>query len=198
MKMLDKLGTPDTYNHYPTGWAVAFSTPFQMFKRYSQFSGGTCDPMVIHWPKGIKAKGEVRHQYHHATDVVPTILDVAGIEMPEEYRGIKQYPLNGVSMRYSFDGADAPTTKKRQYYAMLGTRGIWQDGWKASALHAPISGKGHFDQDKWELFHVDEDRSEAKNVADQNPEKLKELIDAWNEEAKNNYVLPSTIAPRSR
>ncbi|OBK04848.1 arylsulfatase [Mycolicibacterium conceptionense] len=190
MKMLDKLGTPDTYNHYPTGWAVAFSTPFQMFKRYSQFSGGTCDPMVIHWPKGIKARGEVRHQYHHATDVVPTILDVAGIEMPEEYRGIKQYPINGVSMRYSFDGADAPTTKKRQYYAMLGTRGIWQDGWKASALHAPISGKGHFDQDKWELFHVDEDRSEAKNVADQNPEKLKELIDAWNEEAKNNYVLP--------
>ncbi|MCC5582225.1 sulfatase-like hydrolase/transferase, partial [Microtetraspora sp. AC03309] len=186
MKMLDKLGTPDTYNHYPTGWAVAFSTPFQMFKRYSQFSGGTCDPMVIHWPKGIKARGEVRHQYHHATDVVPTILDVAGIEMPEEYRGIKQYPLNGVSMRYSFDGADAPTTKKRQYYAMLGTRGIWQDGWKASALHAPISGKGHFDQDKWELFHVDEDRSEAKNLADQSPEKLKELIDAWNEEAKNN------------
>ena len=190
MQYLDVLGTPATYNHYPTGWAVAFSTPFQMFKRYSQFSGGTCDPMVIHWPKGIKAKGQVRQQYHHATDVVATILDVAGLKMPEEYRGIKQYPLNGVSMRYSFDAADAPTTKKRQYYAMLGTRGIWQDGWKASALHAPTSDHGHFDQDKWELFHVDEDRSESKNLADQNPDKLKELIDLWNKEAKDNFVLP--------
>jgi arylsulfatase A-like enzyme len=190
MKYLDVLGTPATYNHYPTGWAVAFSTPFQMFKRYSQFSGGTCDPLVISWPKGIKAKGQVRQQYHHAIDVVPTILDVAGLKMPEEYRGIKQYPVNGVSMRYSFDAADAPTTKKRQYYAMLGTRGIWQDGWKASALHAPTSGHGHFDQDKWELFHVDEDRSESKNLADQNPDKLKELIGVWNQEAKDNFVLP--------
>ena len=111
MRYLETLGSPDTYNHYPTGWAVAFSTPFQMFKRYAQFAGGTCDPMVIHWPAGIKAKGQVRHQYHHATDIVPTILDVAGLQMPEDYRGIKQYPMNGVSMRYSFDGADAPTTK---------------------------------------------------------------------------------------
>lgn len=190
MQYLEKLGTPDTYNHYPTGWAVAFSTPFQMFKRYSQFSGGTCDPLVIHWPKGIKTKGQIRHQYHHVTDIVPTILDVVGIKMPEEYHGVKQYPLNGVSMRYSFDDANASTTKKRQYYAMLGTRGIWADGWKASSLHAPLGGKGHFDQDKWELFHVDEDRSESKNVADQHPDKLKELINAWNEEAKDNYVLP--------
>ena len=190
MQYLDTLGSPDTYNHYPTGWAVAFSTPFQMFKRYAQFAGGTFDPMVIHWPKGIKAKGQVRHQYHHATDVVPTILDVAGLQMPEEFRGVKQYPFNGVSMRYSFDDADAPTTKKRQYYAMLGTRGIWEDGWKAATLHAPLSNKGHFDQDKWELYHVDEDRSESKNVADQNPDKLEALIDAWTEEAKNNYVLP--------
>lgn len=190
MRYLDTLGTPDTYNHYPTGWAAAFSTPFQMFKRYSQFSGGTCDPMVIHWPAGIKAKGQVRHQYHHATDIVPTILDAVGIPMPGEYRGVKQYPLNGVSMRYSFDSPDAPSTKKRQYYAMLGTRGIWEDGWKASALHAPISGKGHFDQDRWELYHVDEDRSESTNLADKHPDKLKALIDAWHVEAKDNYVLP--------
>ncbi|MGB3332031.1 MAG: arylsulfatase [Mycobacterium sp.] len=190
MRYLDTLGTPDTYNHYPTGWAAAFSTPFQMFKRYSQFSGGTCDPMVIHWPAGIKAKGQVRHQYHHATDIVPTILDAVGLPMPEEYRGVKQYPLNGVSMRYSFDSPDAPTAKKRQYYAMLGTRGIWEDGWKASALHAPISGKGHFDSDRWELYHVDEDRSESTNLADKHPDKLKALIDAWHREAKDNYVLP--------
>ena len=107
-------------------------TPFQMFKRYSQYPGGTCDPLVIHWPKGIKAKGEVRHQYHHSTDIVPTILDVVGLEMPKVYRGVEQYPLTGVSMRYTFDDAEgADARRSAQYYAMLGTRGIWQDGWKA-------------------------------------------------------------------
>jgi arylsulfatase A-like enzyme len=190
MKYLDVLGTPATYNHYPTGWATAFSTPFQMFKRYSQYSGGTCDPLVIHWPKGIKAKGEVRDQYHHSTDIVATILDVTGLEMPKVYRGVEQYPLNGVSMRYSFDDAKAKTTKQAQYYAMLGTRGMWQDGWKAAALHAPISGVGHFDQDRWELYHVDADRSESKDLAKENPTKLKALIDLWFEEAKKNNVLP--------
>jgi arylsulfatase len=190
MKYLGTLGGPDTYNHYPTGWAVAFSTPFQMFKRYSQYAGGTCDPLVIHWPKGIKAKGEVRDQYHHSTDIVPTILDVVGLEMPKVYRGVEQYPLNGVSMRYSFDDGKAATQKKRQYYAMLGTRGIWQDGWKAAAMHAPISGAGHFDKDQWELYHVDVDRSESKNLAKEQPEKLKQLIAAWSEEAEKNFVLP--------
>lgn len=190
LQYLDTLGSAETYNHYPTGWAMAFSTPFNMFKRYAQYSGGTCDPMIIHWPKGISAKGEIRHQYHHSTDVVATIYDLAGIEMPKSYRGVDQYPLNGVSMKYSFDQADAPTTKQRQYYAMLGTRGIWQDGWKASALHAPLTGKGNFDKDEWELFHVDEDRAEARNVAAEHPEKLQELIDAWFEEADANFVLP--------
>src|SRR5262249_27801147 len=190
LKYLDALGGPDTYNHYPTGWAVAFSTPFQMFKRYSQYAGGTCDPLVIHWPKGIKAKGEVRHQYHHVTDIVPTILDVVGLEMPKVYRGVEQYPLSGVSMRYSFDHATVPTQKKRQYFAMLGTRGIWENGWKAAAMHAPLSGVGHFHKDKWELYNVDADRSESKNLADQHPEKLKQLIAAWFEEAEKNFVLP--------
>ena len=191
LKYLEVLGGPDTYNHYPTGWAVAFSTPFPMFKRYSQFSGGTCDPLVIHWPKGIKSKGEVRHQYHHSTDIVPTILDVIGIEMPEEYRGVKQYPLNGVSMRYSFDAKpDGPTEKKRQYYTMLGTRGIWENGWKASALHAPLTNVGKFDQDKWQLFHVDTDRAESKDLSAEHPEKLEELIKIWFEEADKNFVLP--------
>jgi hypothetical protein len=166
-----------------------------MFKRYAQFAGGTCDPLVIHWPKGIKAKGQMRHQYHHSTDIVPTILDAVGLEMPTVYRGVEQYPLNGVSMRYSFDDAHAPTTKKRQYFAMLGTRGIWQDGWKAAALHAPISGKGHFDADRWELYHVDSDRAEARNLADEHPEKLQELIDAWFDEAEANFVLPLDDRP---
>jgi arylsulfatase A-like enzyme len=190
LQYLDALGSPDTYNHYPTGWAVAFSTPFQMFKRYAQFSGGTCDPLVISWPKGIEARGEIRHQYHHATDIVPTILEVVGVEMPATYRGVEQHPMAGVSMRYSFDEADAPTTKKRQYYAMLGTRGIWQDGWKASAIHAPTSGLGHFDEDRWQLYHVDEDRSESRDLSEEHPEKLRELVDAWFEEAEANFVLP--------
>jgi arylsulfatase A-like enzyme len=191
LKYLDVLGGVDTYNHYPTGWAAAFSTPFQMFKRYSQYAGGTCDPMVICWPKGIKAKGEVRHQYHHSTDIVPTILEVCGLEMPKVYRGVEQYPLSGVSMRYTFNAKpDAPTQKKRQYYSMLGTRGIWEDGWKAAALHAPLVSKGNFDKDKWELYHVDADRSESKDLAQDHPDKLEKLIKAWFEEADKNFVLP--------
>ena len=165
MKYIDVLGSPDTYEHIPTGWAVAFSTPFKMFKRYSEYSGGTCDPMVISWPKGFKAKGEVRHQYHHSTDIVPTILEVCGLEMPAVYKGVEQYPLSGVSIRYSFDAKpDALTQKKRQYYAMLGTRGIWENGWRASAVHAPITDKGDFENDQWELYHVDVDRSEFKRL----------------------------------
>jgi arylsulfatase len=191
LKLIDVLGSPDTYEHYPTGWAAATSAPFKMFKRYAEYSGGTCDPLVISWPKGIKARGEVRNQYHHSTDIVPTILEACGLEMPKVYKGAEQYELSGVSMVYSFDAPPTgPTQKKVQYYAMLGTRGIWADGWKAVALHAPIVGKGHFDQDKWELYHVDEDRAEANNLADQYPEKLKELIDLWFSEAEKNFVLP--------
>ncbi len=191
MKLLDKLGSPDTYEHYPTGWAAAFSAPYKMFKRYSQYAGGTCDPLVISWPKGIKARGEIRHQYHHSVDIVPTLLEILNLEMPKVYRGVKQYPLSGVSMRYTFDAApDAPTKKHRQFYAMIGSRGIWEDGWKAAAVHAPLASKGHFDQDQWELYHVDTDRAESKNLAKENPEKLKALIKAWFEEAEKNMVLP--------
>ena len=191
LKYLDALGGPDTYEHFPTGWAVAFSTPFQMFKRYSQYSGGTTDPLVISWPKGIKARGEVRTQYHHSVDIVPTILEIVGIEMPKVYRGVEQFPLSGVSMKYTFDApANGPTQKKRQYYAMLGTRGLWEDGWLAASVHAPITGKGHFDQDAWQLYHVAEDYSESTDLSKKHPEKLQALIKAWNEEAKANLVLP--------
>lgn len=192
LKLLDKLGGPDTYEHYPTGWAAAFSTRFKMFKRYSEYSGGTCDPLVISWPKGIKARGEVRNQYHHSTDIVPTILEICGLEMPKVYKGVEQYPLSGVSMRSTFDAKpDAPTKKKHQYYAMLGTRGIWENGWKASAVHPPApSNLGHFDKDTWELYHVNVDRSESKDLAQQHPERLQALIKIWLEEAEKNLVLP--------
>jgi arylsulfatase len=189
LALLDQLGTPATYNHYPTGWAVAFSAPYRMFKRYS-YQGGVCDPLVIHWPAGIRAKGEVRGQYHHATDIVPTILDVCGVEMPEVVDGIEQVPLPGVSMRYSFDAAEAPTTKETQYYEMLGTRGIWHQGWKAVAEHGPFTDLGNFENDRWQLFHTDTDRAEAHDLADQHPEKLQQLTELWLEEAKRNNVLP--------
>lgn len=186
---LDDLGSPNTYNHYPTGWAAAFSTPFKMFKRYS-YAGGTADPLVVHWPRGIRARGEVRHQYHHCTDLVPTILDCCGIEFPAMLNGYEQVPLPGVSMRYSFDDANAVTRKDRQYYAMLGTRGIWHQGWKAVALHGPSSGRGHFDADEWELYHADADRSESRNLAAQHPEKVQELVQMWFAEAGKYNVLP--------
>jgi arylsulfatase A-like enzyme len=191
MKLLDELGGPNTYEHYPTGWAAAFSTPFKMFKRYSNYSGGTADPLIISWPKGIKARGEIRNQYHHAVDIVPTILDICGLEMPKVYKGVEQIPLSGVSMKYSFDAKpDAPTQKHVQYYTMLGTRAIWQDGWKAVAVHAPLTGKGNFDRDKWELYHVDVDRSESSDLAKEHPEKLEALKKLWDEEADRNHAKP--------
>jgi arylsulfatase len=111
--------------------------------------------------------------------------------MPKVYKGVEQYPMSGVSMRYSFDAkSDGPTQKKRQYFAMLGTRGLWENGWKAVALHAPLTGKGHFDKDEWQLYHVDVDRAESKDVSKENPEKLQALIKAWFEEADKNLVLP--------
>lgn len=191
MKYIDVLGGPDTYEHFPTGWAAAFSAPFKMFKRYSEYAGGTCDPLIISWPKGIQARGEVRNQYHHSTDIVPTILDVCGLEMPHTYKGTPQYPLSGVSMKYTFTSTpNSKTEKKRQYYAMLGTRAIWEDGWKAVARHVPITGQGSFDKDVWELYHVDVDRAEANDLAKKHPEKLDYLVKAWMEEADKNLVLP--------
>ncbi len=191
LSLMDELGGPNTYNHYPTGWAVAFSTPYRMFKRYSGYAGGTCDPLVIHWPAGIKAKGEVRHQYHHVTDIVPTILECCGVEFPDVVNGIEQVPLPGVSMKYSFDDADAPTTKETQYYELCGTRGIWHKGWKAAAEHGALPlGLGNFDKDNWQLFHTDVDRAEAHDIALENPTKLQEMKDLRLEEAKKYDVLP--------
>jgi hypothetical protein len=133
----------------------------------------------------------VRSQYHHCTDIVPTILECCGVEMPEVVDGYEQTPLPGVSMRYSFDAADAPTTKEIQYYEMLGTRAIWHKGWKAVTEHGPVPiGRGRFDEDRWQLFHTDVDRAEALDLADEHPEKLKDLVDLWLEEAKKYDVLP--------
>ena len=186
---IDDLGGPKTYNHYPTGWAMAFNTPFKMWKRY-EFNGGTSDPCIISWPAGITARDEVRHQYHHAIDLVPTILDVLGAEPPETIKGHVQSDFDGVSMRYSFDDPAAATARKTQFYSMLGSRAIWHEGWKAVTTHPAISGWGHFNDDTWELYHTDTDRAEVHDLAAEHPDKVRELVNLWFAEAGANRAFP--------
>ena len=186
---IDDLGGTKTYNHYPTGWAMAFNTPFKMWKRY-EFNGGTSDPCIVSWPAGITARGEVRHQYHHAIDLVPTILDVLGVEPPETIKGHVQSEFDGVSMRYSFDDPAAATARKTQFYSMLGSRAIWHEGWKAVTTHPAISGWGHFNDDTWELYHTDADRAEVHDLAAEHPDKVRELVNLWFAEAGANRAFP--------
>ena len=189
LAQIDDLGGPQTYNHYPTGWAMAFNTPFKMWKRY-EYNGGTCDPCIISWPAGTKARGEVREQYHHAIDLVPTVLDVLGIEPPETIKGHTQSPLDGVSMRNSFDDASSESGRRTQFYAMLGSRSIWHEGWKAVTTHPVIAGWAHYNDDTWELYNTDVDRSELNNLAAEQPDKVRELINIWFSEAGANAAFP--------
>ncbi len=186
---LDDLGGTRTYNHYPNGWAMAFNTPFKMWKRY-EFNGGTADPCIISWPMGARARGELRHQYHHAIDIVPTILDVLGVEAPETIKGHTQSAFDGVSMRGSIDDKTAESARKTQFYSMLGSRSIWHEGWKAVTTHPTVSGWAHFNADEWELYHVDVDRSELHNLAAEQPDKLRELVNLWFAEAGANEAFP--------
>ncbi len=189
LAQLDDLGSPLTYNHYPNGWAAAFNTPFKMWKRY-EFNGGTADACIISWPKGMKARGEVREQYHHAIDVVPTILDTLGVRPPKTIKGHVQAPFDGVSMRYSFDAPTAPSARKTQFYSMLGSRGVWHDGWKAVTNHPTIAGWGDFSSDTWELYHTDVDRAEVHDLSGQEPRRLQELINLWHAEAGTHGAFP--------
>ncbi|TFV92967.1 arylsulfatase [Blastococcus sp. CT_GayMR20] len=189
LAMIDQLGGPETYNHYPTGWAMAFNTPFKMWKRYS-FNGGTCDPCIVSWPAGIPARGEIRDQYHHAIDLVPTVLECLGLEQPNAVRGVTQIPIQGVSMASSFGSAGTPSAKRTQFYSMLGTRAIWHDGWKAVTTHPALSGWGDYAHDTWELYHVDTDRSEVHDLAAEEPDRLSELIGLWFYEAGVNHAFP--------
>ena len=160
-----------------------------MWKRYN-FEGGIADPLVISWPKGIKAHGEIRHQYNHATDIVPTIYDCLGIELPDEVKGFTQIPLEGQSFRYSFENADAPTEKETGFFTMLGSRAIWHKGWKAVAVHPTIAGWGDFGNDRWELYDTTKDRTETHDLAAQYPEKVQELVDLWSSQAGMFKGLP--------
>ena len=187
---LDVLGTPLTYNHYPTGWAWAFNTPFKMWKRYANYEGGTADPMIVSWPERITEHG-VRTQYTHAVDIVPTVYDAFGMEAPETLKGYTQFPLEGVSFLASFDDPAARTGKQTQFYSMGGTRAIWHDGWKAAALSpaAPDCWAGYPSQE-WELFNTDLDPTECHDIADEHPDKLRELIDLWWVQAGMYNALP--------
>jgi arylsulfatase A-like enzyme len=189
MPLLDELGSPKTYNHYPNGWAMAFNTPFKMWKRY-EFNGGTSDPCIMSWPAGMKSRGEVRDQYHHAIDIVPTVLDILGVQTPETIKGHVQSSFDGVSMRSSFEAADAPSTRRTQFYSMLGSRAIWHDGWKAVTNHPTIAGWSHFNDDEWELYHTEVDRAELHNLASENWDKVRELQNLWFAEAGANQAFP--------
>jgi arylsulfatase len=186
---IDDLGGPKTYNHYPLGWTMAGCTPLKMWKRYV-WEGGISDPCIVHWPRRIRGRGETRGQYHHAVDLLPTVLEAIGLEAPTEIKGVKQKPLEGVSMAYTWEEPAAPTRKQVQYYEMLGQRAIWVGGWKAVALHEPLAETGHFDKDVWALYHTDEDPAELHDLAAAYPEKLQELIDRWWVEARKYQVLP--------
>ncbi|WP_080840796.1 arylsulfatase [Cohnella massiliensis] len=183
---IDEIGTPFANNHYAIGWAQAGNTPLKWYKSFVH-AGGVRDPLIIHYPNRIKGAGEVRSQFHYVTDIVPTVLELLGIEAPETYKGVPQLPIHGTSLAYTFEEKDGPSRKRTQYFEMIGNRGIWHQGWKAVAVHAPDTP---FSQDQWELYHADKDFSEANDLAAERPEKLMELVDLWWAEAGRYGVLP--------
>ena len=186
LKHYDEIGTEEAFNHYPTGWANAGNTPFPWYKVWAH-EGGVKDPLIITWPNGIKDKGGIRGQYHHVTDITPTMLDIIGVEKPKFIKGVPQKDFSGISLAYTFDDKDAPDRKHVQYYEVLGNRAIYKDGWKAVVNHVMYNS---YDEDVWELYHVAEDYSEKYNVADQYPEKLRELQDEFLIQAAQNNVFP--------
>ena len=192
---IDKLGGPESYNHYAVGWAHALDTPYQWTKQVASHWGGTRNGTIVHWPGGIKAKGELRSQFHHLIDVAATILDCAGLPEPLSVNGVQQMPLHGVSMRYSFDDAKAAERRETQYFEMFGNRGIYHNGWTAVTRHKTpwllIGEKTpSFDDDVWELYDTNKDWSQANDLAKQMPEKLHELQRLWMIEAVRYNVLP--------
>ena len=199
---IDDLGGPDANNHYPWGWAWAGNTPLKRFKRDTH-EGGVCDPLIMHWPNRISTPGETRHQYVHAIDIAPTLLDLVGISAPANIDGVDQSEFDGASFAAVLDDQAAPPPRTTQYYEMLGSRALYHDGWKAVVFHPPAAmaydgtdaGRRSFDDDIWELYDVRHDFSECHDLADQEPVKLKELQDLWWEEAERNQVLPLNNQP---
>src|SRR5271156_1828289 len=194
MARLDKLGGPESYNHYAVGWAHAMNTPYQWTKQVASHWGGTRNGTIVHWPNGIKGKGEIRSQFHHVIDIAPTILELAGLPQPLAVNGVQQHPIEGVSMAYSFNDAKAPDQHETQYFEMFGNRGIYHKGWTAVTRHSTPWIWGAkipaFDDDNWELYDTSKDWSQANNLAQQMPEKLHELQRLWLIEARRYNGLP--------
>ncbi len=193
-RRMDELGGPMTYNHYPIGWAHAMDTPFQWTKQIASHFGGTRNGLVISWPARIKDKGGIRTQFHHVIDIAPTILEACGVQAPAVLNGVPQKPIEGVSMVYSFDNAKAPSKRRTQYFEMFANRAIYSDGWVATTT-PPVTPWDLFgkvpdvDDYQWELYHVAEDFSQAVNLADKEPAKLRALQDLfWVEAAKYNVI----------
>ncbi|MGN0656438.1 MAG: arylsulfatase [Ruminiclostridium sp.] len=186
LEHFDEIGGEYSFNHYPTGWANAGNTPFQWYKVWTH-EGGVRDPLIIRYPKLIKDNGGIRSQYHHVSDITPTILDIIGVEKPAVIKGVPQKPFTGISMKYTFESAEVPDERRVQYYELHGNRGIYKDGWKAVTNHMFSES---YNDDVWELYHVSEDFSEAHNVADKYPEKLRELQEEFFIEAGRNNVFP--------
>lgn len=207
LSIMDDLGGPLTYNHYPVGWAHAMDTPFQWTKQVASHFGGTRNGLVISWPKRIKQAGEVRSQFSSVIDIVPTILEAAEVKEPTMINGVKQTPIEGKSLVYTFDNPKAPTRHPTQYFELLANRGVYDNGWMANtsplrlpwAKPAPGVASPDPDDFQWELYHVTEDFSQADNVAAQNPGKLKELQKIFEREAKkyNVYPLDASFAERA-
>ena len=189
---IDDFGTPDAYNHYAVGWAHAMDTPYQWTKQVASHWGGTRNGTIVHWPTGIEAKGEVRSQFHHVIDVAPTVLEAAGLPAPTTVNGVQQIPIEGVSMAYSFDDAGGDDRRTTQYFEMFCNRGIYHEGWTAVTRHS-IPWKNTetpaFDDDVWELYGPD-DWTQARNLAAEDPEKLRELQRLFLSEATTYKVLP--------
>ena len=192
---LDKLGGPESFNHYAVGWAHAMNTPYQWTKQVASHYGGTRNGTIVHWPNGITAKGEIRSQFHHVIDVAPTILEAARLPEPVFVNGVQQRPIEGVSMAYSFEDAKAADRHETQYFEMVGNRGIYHKGWTAVTRHRTPWQTGAmklpaFDDNVWELYDTNSDWSQAMDLSQENPRKLHELQRQWLIEAVKYNVLP--------
>ena len=186
---IDELGGPTSFNHYCSGWAWAFDTPFPYWKRYAGYEGGTADMCLMAWPKGLAARNEIRHQYAHAVDIVPTIYDLLDIDPPDQINGYTQSPIEGESLAPSLTDPEAPG-RSSQFYSMLGQRAMYEDGWLANTLHPTLSGWGNFDDDVWELYHLAEDRAQSTDLAADEPDRLKALVERWWHDAGVYHGIP--------
>jgi arylsulfatase A-like enzyme len=185
VRKIDEIGGPESHNNFPHGWAMASNTPLRRYKQNTH-GGGIRDPFVISWPKRV-ARGELRHQFVHASDLVPTLLELVGVGAPAEIAGTAQMPIEGESFARSIVDPAAPSKSRPQYFEMFGHRGLWHQGWKAVSYHPPGTP---FENDKWELFHLDRDFSEVDDLAGKEPERLAEMIKMWWTEAEKHNVLP--------